>query len=183
MADFSVDMTAWQQEDADWERWQEAGSNALNSGDEGTAAKAFAKALRIARQHFKPGDPRLASSLASHGVMLSRKNDPLSKKLLAEAIDQWVKVDAWLAHQPLPKHARSSMFHLRLEAKHPGGYPDETKRICLLLAAEAREATEKLAEGATVANVALGQSWHPMSGKDFDVVRKVKTAVCLMAKG
>jgi len=179
VADLPFAQPAWQEEDAEWERLQRSAAAALADGDDRLGGERFSRALRLARQHFEPGDPRLAASLASHALMLSKKNDPVAAKLFTEALVQWNRFENWLGRQPLPRLARSSLFHLRLEAKHPGAYPDQVRRRCLLLAAEGREAAKVLAEGGS--DRRPDRSWQPDRHAGFDLLRKVTAAVRLMA--
>lgn len=181
MDDLLFEKALWQQEDADWERWQAAGLKALEMGNEKAGGEAIARALQVARQKFKRGDPRLAASLTSHASMLSRLDDPLAEKLFTEALDHWDFFRTWLDHQPLPKLARSSTFHVRLEAKHRGGYPNSARRHCLSLAAEGMVVTLTLADGGLVTRNEADRSWRPESQRNFDTLRKVSSAVRLLA--
>lgn len=171
----------WQQEDADWERWQWSAVQARTTGNHKLTSDAIARALQIARQHFEPGDPRLASSLASHALVLSEQSDPLSNKLFTEALGHWDQVKNWLKRQPTPRLARSSMFHLRLETKHPGDYPDLTYQRCAALAQEGREATITLAKGDAFSISEIDRSWRPEHHGSFDTLRKITAAVRLIA--
>lgn len=180
------DVATWRQEDADWERWQISGRDALVDGNDGLAGEGFARSLRIARQGFVAGDPRLASSLASHGFMLSKRDDPLARQLLTEALEHWDQVQSWIDLQPLPRRARSSMFHLRLEAKHPGAYRRNLYRRCLALVEEGRVATSQLLaslplEGGHGSSVGVDRCWRPDRHDGFDLLRKLTAAVRLMA--
>ncbi|MGI9436690.1 MAG: hypothetical protein ACR2Q4_17990 [Geminicoccaceae bacterium] len=180
MAELPFNDTIWQSEDADWERWQLAGWDALAEGDDERAGKSFSKALQVARQGFAPGDPRLASSLANHAAMLAKRDDPVAERLFREALQQWQLAKDWLARQPMPRRARSSMFHLRLEAKHPGAYRSNTHQRCLSLVEEGRARTSALIEGGVGSDATINQPWRPDRNDGFDLLRKITAAVKLI---
>jgi hypothetical protein len=183
VAEFSGD-DIWQDEDADWERLQREGLAALAEHDITAATKRFAEALRLARQHFQPGDPRLATSLANQALLLALGNDPAGATLFREALFHWDRSRDWLALQPRQsRRARSSLFHLRLEAKHPGAYGDRRHRQDLSRLAEGRDITQALAVESLRTR---GKDWQPTPFLDtspgFSTQRKIAAAVQLIAR-
>jgi hypothetical protein len=139
---------AWTSADADWEGLQAAAAGAFAANDLAGAAASWGAALRIARADFAADDPRLATSLANYANALRQKGEPVPARLWEEALGIWDEAAAWLAHQRFAPRARSSIFHLRLEARHAGAYDANLRRRAATLLDEARAATAALAAGA-----------------------------------
>ena len=170
---------AWTSADADWEALQTAAAEAFSANDLTGAAASWGAALRIARASFEADDPRLATSLANHAVALRQKGEPVPARLWQEALEIWDEAAAWLLRQRFAPRARSSIFHLRLEARNPGAYDDNLRRQATSLLYEARAATAALAAGA------CGQAPDPTAfqafrSARFDALRKVLAAVHLL---
>jgi len=112
----------WTPADLAWEETTERAVAAFAEAD--AAAKEHAgKALRIARENFAAIDPRLGTALANYGVCLGavgeREGVPL---LLREAGEIWRGSGPWIARMDAPRIARSSLFHMRMEARHRATY-------------------------------------------------------------
>jgi hypothetical protein len=170
---------AWTDADADWERLQVAAAEAFAAGDLLRAVATWAAALRSARTNFEADDPRLATSLANYAAALHQKGDAVPARLWQEALEVLDAAPVWLARQRFVRGARSSMFHLRLEAKHPGAYDGNLRRRGETLLRAARVATAKLAAGA------LGQApdraaLQAFRGTRYDAMRKVLAAAHLL---
>ena len=138
----------WTDADADWERLQVGAAEAFAAHDLAAAAQSWAGALRTARASFAADDPRLATSLANYATALRQKGEPVSARLWEEAREIWDAAPAWLARQRFAPRARSSLFHLRLEAKHGGAYDANLRRRAETLLHAARAACATLAAGA-----------------------------------
>lgn len=171
---------AWCAADAAWERLQ-AEAAALAAADDHAAAGArAADALRLARAEFDPDDPRLATSLVNLAMTLRRRGDRVADQLLVEALRVLDQAPGWLDRQQFARRARSSMFHLRLEAKHRGEYEANLRRRAETMLAEGRAASAALAAGAPdqvpgpAACEALGRA-------PPGAMRKVLAAVQLLA--
>ena len=170
---------AWTDADAGWERLQLAAAEAFAAGDLVGAVATWAAALRTARASFEADDPRLATSLANYATALQQKGDPVPARLWQEALEVLDAAPAWLARQRFVRGARSSMFHLRLEAKHPGAYDVNLRRRGETLLRAARAAVAKLAAGAS------GQppdhaALQALRGARYDAMRKVLAAAHLL---
>jgi hypothetical protein len=170
---------AWTDADADWERLQLAAADAFADSDLTSAVATWAAALRTARASFEADDPRVATSLANYATALHEKGHPVPVKLWQEALEIWDKAPAWLARQRFVRGARSSMFHLRLEAKHPDAYDVNLRRRAETLLRTARAATAKLAAGAPgqAPDRAAVQAFR---GGRYDAMRKVLAAAHLL---
>ena len=114
----------WTEHDLAWEAHCEQLAAALADGDDATAAQASASALRLAREHFSAGDPRLATSIANQAMCVAGPKAEAGKQLLDEAVTAWKGTHAWIEKMQAPRVARSSLFHMRMEQKHRGAYED-----------------------------------------------------------
>jgi hypothetical protein len=170
---------AWTDADADWERLQVAAAEAFAAGDLTSAAATWAAALRMARASFEADDPRLATSLANYATALDQKGEPVPARLWQEALGIWGEAPAWLARQRFVRGARSSMFHLRLEAKHPGAYDVNLRRRAETLLRAARAATAALAAGAP-GQAPDRAALQAFRGARHDAMRKVLAAAHLL---
>jgi uncharacterized protein (DUF1684 family) len=179
-APISAGELAWTPADADWERLQVAAAEAFAAHDLAGAAESWAKALRTARSHFEPHDPRLATSLANQAFALRLCEEPVAERLFADALEVWDAAPAWLARQRFAPRARSSIFHLRLEAKHGGAYDASLRRRAETVLNTARAATAALAAGAP--SQALDRaSLQGLRSAPLDAMRKVLAAAHLLA--
>ena len=70
------------------------------------------------------GDPRHATSLVNLALL---SDERLAACLLEQALAAWDAAVAWVDGMTLPPRARSSLFHLRLEAKHRGAYAERER--------------------------------------------------------
>ena len=107
--------------------WIACAGAAVAVADRVEAARKWAEALRIARLELPPGHPFLLPSLVHHALALAEREPALAWRLIDEAIacahGLARDVDALACHAT----ARSSTFHLRLEAKHPGAYTERRR--------------------------------------------------------
>ena len=113
------------------QRWEEralAGLDAFHAGRADEAYAAWRSAAAIARA-FDADDPRRAASRTHLALCHSASgNAAAARRAFRRALRAWEASDAWIARMALPQRARSSGFHLRLQAKHPGGY-DAVARV------------------------------------------------------
>ena len=113
----------WSETDLAWETAAEATADAAAQNDYLLAKEEAGQALQMARANFEPIDPRLGTSLANYGVCLNLTGDDQAKaSLFAKALEVWKGSAPWIARMDAPRVARSSMFHLRMEARHRDTY-------------------------------------------------------------
>ena len=170
---------AWTEADAAWARLQAAAAQAFAAPDPAAAADHWAAALRIARASFEADDPRLATSLANQGLGLRRRGDLAADRLFSEALEVWRAAPSWLARQRFAPRARSSAFHLRLEAKHGGAYDANWRRRAEELLSAAHAATAALAAGRPAE--APDRPPEALQRAPLDAMRKVLAAAHLLA--
>ena len=105
-----------------WEARAQEGLAAFQAGRVDDAYAAWRSAAAITRS-FDADDPRRAASRTHlalcHGAA---GNAPAARRAFRRAVRAWEASDEWVVRMALPQRARSSGFHLRLQAKHPGGY-------------------------------------------------------------
>jgi len=170
---------AWTGADTEWERLQVTAAEDFAANDPAGAATGWAEALRTARAHFEADDPRLATSLANYAAALRQRGEAVPAVLWEEALGIWDQAAAWLARQRLAPRARSSTFHLRLEARHAGAYDANLRRRAAALAEEARVATAALAAGARAGGPDRA-AFPAFRSAPRDALRKVLAAAHLL---
>lgn len=113
----------WSEADLAWEAVAERTAEAVSQNDCTRAKDEAGQALRIARADFEPIDPRLGTSLANYGLCLSLSGDNQGvASLFLKALEAWRRADPWIARMRAPRVARSSLFHMRMEALHRDTY-------------------------------------------------------------
>jgi hypothetical protein len=157
----------WSEEDLRWESLQLSGS-----------AEDRAEALRLARQAFRKDDPRLAASLINCAANLP-PDDGARDALLREAFGIWRGCETWLAEMKPERRARSSTYHLRMEAKYPGGYDRFSEERHRALAEEGLRAAEAHLAGAAWPDQRA--RWEKERPEGFNDLRKLLAAVLLIA--
>lgn len=135
----------WSEADLAWEATAERTAEAVAREDQTKAKGSAGEALQLARANFASNDPRLGTSLANYGMCLSlsgRSED--SMFLFREGLDVWRQSPGWIAHMEAPRMARSSLFHMRMEARHRSTYRARWQERWREIAAEATARSEAL---------------------------------------
>jgi hypothetical protein len=142
----------WSEADLAWESTAERMAEAVSQNDYVRAKEEAGQALRIARADFEPIDPRLGTSLANYGLCLSLSGDGQGvASLVLKAVEAWRRSDPWIARMTAPRVARSSLFHMRMEALHRETYRARWQQRWRELADDAIKRLESLdAPAATV---------------------------------
>jgi hypothetical protein len=139
----------WSEADLAWEAAAERAADAVARQDYTRAKDAAGQALQIARAEFEPIDPRLGTSLANYGMCLHLSGDSAGvAHLYREALEVWRGADPWIARMDAPRVARSSLFHMRMEARHRDTYRARWQERWREIAEEARARLEALNAGA-----------------------------------
>ena len=113
----------WIEADLAWEEAAERAADAVAEGNYALAKDEAGNALQLARADFDPIDPRLGTSLANYALCLNLSGHGGSvAPLFREALDVWRRADPWIARMDAPRVARSSLFHMRMEALHRDTY-------------------------------------------------------------
>ena len=107
------------------ERWEARaleGVAAFRAGRIEEAYDAWRSAAAVTRA-FAPGDPRRAASRTQLALCHAAvRGDATARRAFRRALRAWDAAEGWVGRMAIPQRARSSSFHLRLQAKHPGGY-------------------------------------------------------------
>lgn len=174
----------WSDADAAWESEQYQAAGAAKAGDPSSAAVHWAAALRLARANFAANDPRLATSIANHAAA-ARYNGHAEEaaQLFEEALRVWDASGPWIGALRPERRARSSLFHLRLESKHPGGYEHHARNRYRALAEEGRAALAALSRGAADSDSREARlaRWEQERQAGYGDARKLAAAVLLLA--
>ena len=157
----------WRDADLQWEEGAAAILDALGQGDRGAAKERASRALQLARENFESIDPRLGTSLANYGICLGLDGDTEAlQSLIEKAQRTWRASPPWIAGLTAPRVARSSMFHLRMEALHR-----ETYR------ARWRQRWQEIAEDAIARLQALSDRLDSGKAADLDVPAETMLAI------
>ena len=108
--------------DRRWEARVSEGLAAYRAGRIERAYAAWRSATAIGRA-FAADDPRRAASRTHLALCHAAQGDgATARRAFRRAFQAWDAAEAWIARMALPQRARSSGFHLRLEAKHRRSY-------------------------------------------------------------
>ena len=108
--------------DRRWEARALEGLAAFRAGRIDAAYAAWRSAAAIARA-FDDDDPRRAASRTHLALCHAAGGDARkARRAFRRSLRAWGAAEAWVARMALPQRARSSGFHLRLEAKHRPSY-------------------------------------------------------------
>lgn len=109
----------WGRSDLLWERMTEAGYRAFCRGECRRAARLFRIAHLVGRAAFAPDDPRRAAGLANLAALdRLAGREARARQRYAEAARVLAACESSIEHMNVLGRARSSLFHLRIEAKH-----------------------------------------------------------------
>ncbi len=170
----------WSEAELTWEHVQVAAAEALAEGKPEEAADFWQTGLALARATFAADDPRLAASLANHATGLQLAGEGGAAALLDEALTVWDRAGPWLEALKPERRARSSLFHLRMETKHKGGYERHSRARYGKLAEEGRARIEALAAGEGEMAINL-ERWRRERPTGYDDARRLLAAVVLIA--
>ena len=159
----------WRRSDLIWERLME---RALSEG----RARDLWLADWLARLRFSRGDPRRATAAAGRARASGRAASAagLGRRALAE----FAGVEAFIETLEIAPRARSSLFHLRMEARHRETYHDNMRLRLNKIAAETAEHLEALTSDARPSH-RLFSRWRGEKPSVFDGTRKLLGA-CLL---
>ncbi len=167
----------WSPEELYWEELSEA-ALALPHRE---ALPYWREAAAIAPEALAVQDARQATSLAN--LALAEALDGRTEEaasLLAQAERRWEEAAAWLATLKPERRARSSLFHHRLQSKHPGGYDHWSRERYDALFAAGKEALGDRRQGRHRPTSPYA-TWQALRPAGFDDARRLIAAVHLIA--
>ena len=176
-----LERAGWTNAEVIWEQIQEAAAECERADDYAEASELWRGALDLAREHLPSGDLRVAASVANIAVAERRIGDPATaKRNLDEALVLWDAGEPWVESLKPAAVARSSTFHLRLQAKHPGGYDRFPRERYRTLAMEGRAVLAARRDGLPDKSDRLDR-WRREGPNGFNDWRKLLGAVLLIA--
>lgn len=174
----------WSEDDLAWEESADRTVAAAADGDYARAKDEAAEALRLARANFEAIDPRLGTSLANYGICLSLAGDADAlPSLTQKALQTWRGTLPWISRMEAPRVARSSMFHLRMEALHRDTYRTRWQKRWNEMAADATHRLAALSEGTSTAvapTEAVLEAWRRERPAMLNDTRKLMAACLLL---
>ncbi|MCB2094103.1 MAG: tetratricopeptide repeat-containing protein [Rhodobacteraceae bacterium] len=173
----------WKRRDLHWERLQEEGCACFDKGDLAGAARAWRRASWVALLLLPARDPRQATTLANRAhIDRLAGREARARARFARAGQIWGNADDFIAGMTIARRARSSLFHLRMEALHWSTYEDNLRKRFRAFAAETADALEALGRGEAVA-CRLHSRWRGEKPSIFDDTRKFLSAALLVGGG
>ena len=176
-----LEQAGWTNAEVIWEQIQEAAAECALARTHAEAADLWRGALELAREHLTSGDLRVATSVANV-ALAERKagNATASTRMLDEALALWDAGESWIESLEPATMARSSTFHLRLQAKHPGAYDRFPRERYRALAREGRVVLAARRDGLPDESGRF-ERWRRERPDGFDDWRKLLGAVLLIA--
>ena len=162
----------WRRRDLMWEALMERGCAAWRAGRARAAWWAFTRARLIAWR-FAPGDLRRAASEAALGVVMRAPRRMLNARAMFER-----HAAAQIEAMQIAPRARSSLFHLRMEARHRDTYHANMRLRLTRIAGETATCLQEMAQGCPASH-RLHARWLGEKPVVFDDTRKVLSA-CLL---
>ena len=173
----------WKKADLRWERLQEEGNASFDNNDLTGAGRAWRRAWWIAILSFPADDPRRATTLANL-ALVDRQNGNKARaaKRFDKAMCIWEKSGLYIEGMQIARRARSSLFHLRMEAEHWDTYQENLRTRYRAFATEAGDALKALSEERPV-ECRLFSRWRGEKPSIYDDSRKFLSAALLIGGG
>ncbi len=171
--------SGWTRADLVWERLMEAANTAIIDGNGPLAAWYLRLSDGLAGLRFARGDPRRATAAAGRALMLYRAGKPERAALLQRrALDEFQNAAEFIRAMQISPRARSSLFHLRMEALHRDTYHDNLRIRLGRIAGETRESLALLTAPTSSGHRHYAR-WRGEKPSVFDDTRKI-LAACLL---
>jgi hypothetical protein len=174
----------WSEADLAWEAAAERAAEAAAAADHVRAKEAAGRALQIARAEFEAIDPRLGTGLANYGLCLALAGEgDGTATLLREALEVWRGTGPWIARMDAPRMARSSLFHMRMEARHRDTYRARWQERWREIAADAKARLEALNAAGVAPSAAAAEAlalWRRERPAMLNDTRKLMAAAFLL---
>lgn len=172
--------SGWRRADLRWERLTETAIAAWTAGRRLRAVCLFRLAYWQARQAFGPGDRRTATSLINLGIAAG-SGTVKAKRYFAKARHHWQASRGDVDDMVVRPRARSSLFHLRMEARHRETYLVNARLRISRIIAETGETLDALETGMHTLPHRHFSRWRGERPVAFDDMRKILAACLLIA--
>ena len=175
--------SGWTISELQWERLQEKGNVGLEKGGYVGAAVYFLLARILAELHFPRSDLRFLTSQANIAWVLDRSGfSTMARRRYTRLVTQWQTLGTFGYNElEIKPRARSSLFHVRMEALHWDQYRQNVTARLQLFADETRQCLERFAQGEDAPS-RLFSRWKGEKYPVFDDTRKILGA-CLLVAG
>lgn len=171
----------WKRSELVWERWQERANEYLSAGRRRRAAFRFLAADWLALLAFDRSDPRRAASTANAACAFRVLGlGWAGARFYRIAVRDWSGIDREFPGIAIQPRARSSLFHLRMEALHLETYTKVRKQRLAAFVDEAGECLANLTEGREPPH-RLYSRWRGEKPPMFDDTRRILAACLLIA--
>ncbi len=164
--------------------WEELSAEGLRLATTVEAHAYWREAAAVAAEIFSTIDPRRAASEANLSIAILRDGQrDEAIRLLETARKRWAGIGPWLDGLKPRRVARSSLFHLRLERKHPGGYAhwERARYAALGKEGEALLAAVPGEDAISQVRVNSAARWQEDRPSGFSDYRRLLGAVRLIA--
>lgn len=180
--DFAAARAAgWSSGDLEWEAKAEQAAQLDRDGAAEQAAALWHQALTLAQSDFAENDPRLGTSLANVALAERRAGRaPAAAQHFAAARRIWDASAFWVDSLAPERRARSSLFHLRMEARHRETYDANFRRRLHRFAEEARENLRALEQDEPPPHRGV-ERWRAEKPGHYGESRKLLAACLLLA--
>ena len=172
--------SGWGRADILWESLMEEANIHWLEGDRTRSARAFRRAGWIARLFFAGRDLRRATVLVNQGIVArARGQSRRAEACFSRALTLWeARNECAIGDMQIAPRARSSLFHLRMEARHRETFHDNMRVRLGRIAAEVRSAIEALGNE-NAPECRLFSRWKGEKPNVYDDTRKILGA-CLL---
>ncbi len=167
----------WSAADLRWERLSEAAIGHWQAGRRRRAGWLFHLACWQARLGLPRHDRRIATGLINLGIVAG-PGTALAKRRFAAARRAWEAATGDVARMQVRPRSRSSLFHLRMEARHRDTYLANARRRLDAMVRETGDSLAALERGAAPAHRHFAR-WRGERPATFDDLRKLLSA-CLL---
>lgn len=169
----------WTRSDLFWERIQEAANRGFSEARFLRPAMLVLAGCGLACLRFERKDPRRITSFANLAFLLNRIGARrLARSCYTSTCAAWTSVAPQASHVGVRARARSSLFHLRMEAKNWESYKANMRVRLGAFVNEAGECLASLRDGEDPPH-RLYSRWKGAKPPVFDDSRKLLSA-CLL---
>lgn len=172
--------SGWRRADLRWERLSETAITALQTHRRFRAICLFHLAYWQARLAFDKRDRRIATSLINLGIVAGTHTQT-AKRYFAKARRRWQSSRGDVDNMVVRPRTRSSLFHLRMEARHRETYLANARLRVSRIIAETDATLDALEIGMRTLPHRHFSRWRGERPVVFDDMRMILAACLLIA--